>query len=511
MTVGHADRLAAGDVLFRDVTPQYGVLVPVLLATYERQFGLITLGEHMRWLVGVEVVYWMIAGYLFLIWSRGHWVACILPAMLLLQYYWSGTTGLVPPNHSPFRTAGLTIAMLSLMLLRNATPRVTQWMTGVAAGVAILANIESGIAAAVGIVIYLLRRYVFLGTDARVRVLLRTAARFVAGFVVAIFGFVVLYRVGCGNWPYFPGLRDYFVYARISSAGYGTRPFQLAYYPSVLMALWPFVLFAHVIWTVFYSAQQRANGFRPSYRIAVGMTLLVWFAYFANRPDPEYIGSYLLFYGLFLIDLGRYAGLVVRRRRAFFRPRAVVAAALLCFVGMVAWRVVEWSWNPGEWAIKSVRSAVPLIGRGDAKPVDQPKMSKAYLPRDYAHSLRERADYLRAVAKGKRVVYFTLDSYLMPRISNVLPLQPYADPIEALTRTSYDRLLNSVLKAPVEELYVDARNASELIWYGGMYDLLRRDLSRRFDRERVEHGWEVWKRRAEVAGAGGNEASKRKL
>ena len=46
MTLGHADRLAAGDVLFRQTTPVYGVLFfPVLLGIYERQFGLITLWE----------------------------------------------------------------------------------------------------------------------------------------------------------------------------------------------------------------------------------------------------------------------------------------------------------------------------------------------------------------------------------------------------------------------------------------------------------------------------------
>jgi hypothetical protein len=83
----------------------------------------------------------------------------------------------------------------------------------------------------------------------------------------------------------------------------------------------------------------------------------------------------------------------------------------------------------------------------------------------------------------------------MPRLSGVLPLQSYTDPIEALTRSRYDGLLNAVVKAPVDEVYIDSRNAAELIWYGGMFDLLRRDLARRFDRVGLEHGWEVWRRR----------------
>ena len=54
-------------------------------------------------------------------------------------------------------------------------------------------------------------------------------------------------------------------------------------------------------------------------------------------------------------------------------------------------------------------------------------------------------------------MYFTVDSYMMPRVSSVLPLQEFTDPSEALTRSSYDRLLSSILKAPVDEVYVDAR------------------------------------------------------
>ena len=165
MTLGHADRLAAGDVLFRETTPVYGVLVPVLLAIYERQFGLIPLGDHIRGLIGVEVLYWMIAGYLFLIWSRGHWLSCLLPGVLLLEYFWSTSLGLIPPNHSPYRSAGLTIAVLSLMVLRRASPRTNQWAAGIVSGLAVLANLESGIAATVGLVIYVYRRYALVGLE----------------------------------------------------------------------------------------------------------------------------------------------------------------------------------------------------------------------------------------------------------------------------------------------------------------------------------------------------------
>ena len=226
----------------------------------------------------------------------------------------------------------------------------------------------------------------------------------------------------------------------------------------------------------------------------------MWFAYFANRPEPGYLCSYILLYGLLLIDLGRYMGLAFRRPHDSFGIQAVLAVLVLCHAGVVASRVIGWSWNPRECTVKCFRWGVPLVRRGEITPPNQPKISKAYLPQTYIDSLQDRADYLRSVAGGRRLVYFTVDSYLMPRLSSVLPLQEFPDPIEALTKSSYKRLLRSVLKAPVNEVYIDSRNAADLVWYGGMFDLLRRDLSHRFQRACVEHGWEIWRRRPELLG-----------
>jgi hypothetical protein len=375
-------------------------------------------------------------------------------------------------------------------------------------GLAVLANIESGIAATAGLVIYLYRRYAPVGWNER-RGLLRMAGRFSAGFLLALIGFVILYRVGCGNWPYLPGLRQHFVYARLSATGFGSRPFRFELYPGASFALWPLTIFAHTTWAVLYTAQQRPGGFRPSFRIAVGCMLLVWFAYFANRPDPEYLSSYLLPYGVLLIDLGRYMGLALKRPRSFFGIQAILAVIVFCHAGFMASRVIEWSWNPSQWAVNSRgRWGVPLVRRGEIRPPNQPRISKAYLPKTYADSLQDRADYLRTVARGRRLVYFTVDSYLMPRVSSVLPLQQYPDPIEAHIKPSYDRLLSSVLKSSVEEVYVDSRNSADLIWYGRVFDLLRRDLARRFECQAVEHGWEIWRRRPEILGKRGESSNR---
>ena len=47
---------------------------------------------------------------------------------------------------------------------------------------------------------------------------------------------------------------------------------------------------------------------------------------------------------------------------------------------------------------------------------------------------------------------------------------------------------------PFDEIYFDARDEKKLIWYGGMFQMVRSDLSKDFEKVRVESGWEIWRR-----------------
>src|SRR5262249_29169120 len=155
----------------------------VLLAIYQRHVGSVGLGDLMHVLLAIEILYWIATIYLFSRWSRAHWTSCVLPTMLLLPYFWSASIGLHHPNHSPYRTAGITIALAPLMAFRRASARANQWAAGTATGLAILANLESGIAATAGLVVYLYRRFGPGGADRRPAALLRMVARFAAGLL----------------------------------------------------------------------------------------------------------------------------------------------------------------------------------------------------------------------------------------------------------------------------------------------------------------------------------------
>jgi hypothetical protein len=498
MTMSHADRLASGAVLFRDTTPKYGVLLPAALGALERQLGLFSLGSILRTMVVLEIAYVLAAVFLYLRWARRRWAVCLLPFLLLLPYYYSATAFPVQPNHTPWRYLGIPLALTVFYLLRASRPGRVQVSAGLVSAVAILCNLESGIAVTVGLMALVYLRYGPGGAGPRSgrwpAILLRLLGGFLAGFG----GFAVFCRLFLGNWPDVDGFARYMQFVRLSVGGLGSFPYQGDLWTEVII---PTIVFTHTSAVLLYTCMRRPYGFRSAYRAAVCSMLLVWFAYYANRPHAEYMRSYWLPYGFILIDTTRYALLAVRRPRRYGGPeRAAVAMILLVLVPIGYGRII-WDANPARWEFRGLRLSVPIrkprIPPGRANVL----VSNAFFNREYATDLRRRAEFLRRkqAESGGRVIYFTVDSFLIPRFSAGLSWQEFADPIEALDRGTYRRLLDAVVSAGHDEIYFEARNESSLVFYGDAFRMLRRDLGVAYRLDHVESGWEVWKRQERLA------------
>jgi hypothetical protein len=119
------------------------------------------------------------------------------------------------------------------------------------------------------------------------------------------------------------------------------------------------------------------------------------------------------------------------------------------------------------------------------------------MPKSYWESLKMRSDFLVMQNESNishRIVFFTPDSYLLSRFTNIYPYQIFSDPVVALKKTNYLKMIESVIKSPFDEIYFDARDEKNLIWYGWMFQMVRKDLSKDFEKVRVESGWEIWRR-----------------
>jgi hypothetical protein len=487
-TLGHADRMAAGDVLFRDVTPKYGVLFPTLLAGWERHVGPLTLGAVMHALMGSELVYLAVAAWLFSAWARWRWLWAAAAVWIMLPFYYPHSTFHLHPNHGPCRMFGIPLAAAVMVGLGRASAGRAGWACGVAAGVGLLVNAESGVAACAGLAAYLGLRHGLTAGRPDWRKLAALAARGAGGAGLAVLGFLALHAALLGRLPGTDHISDLWRYARLGAGGFGSYPYA--------SGLWPVVMFLHVGAAVVYTAFGGVYGQRQAARVGVGAVTLVWFAYFFNRPEPEYIASYLFLYGFFLIDALRTVALAVRRPKALDGAATAAGGAALAFALPWALGVVHWDAAARQLRMAVNPTFVPLVGPGERTRAEDAVLSSGvYVRSDCARALEARAAYLRHTAAGGRLIYFTTDSYLMPRLSGVFPKQEFIDPVEALDEASYERLCRFVLDSDEPAIYFDARPEVERIWYGRVFVLLRQSLAERYRLDRVESGWEVWVRK----------------
>lgn len=80
------------------------------------------------------------------------------------------------------------------------------------------------------------------------------------------------------------------------------------------------------------------------------------------------------------------------------------------------------------------------------------------------------------------------------KLSGRLPIQEYADILEAINETAYIRTFNQLADPNVHTVLISHDRESELIWYGDLYRILRNDLGKTFTFSGIESDWEVWRR-----------------
>src|SRR5262249_22992140 len=159
---------------------------------------------------------------------------------------------------------------------------------GLLAGGALLLNTESGLAVAAALFVFLHYRHRDTGR------LGALVGWFLAGSLLAGALFVALALLLLGSLPPLARLPQLFLGQAALLSGGGFSGFPWTPDP------WPVFVFGHALFVLLQSAfaGQRALGFRPSFRAAAAALLAVWFAYYANRPDPWNLSSYYLVYGV---------------------------------------------------------------------------------------------------------------------------------------------------------------------------------------------------------------------
>jgi hypothetical protein len=343
-------------------------------------------------------------------------------------------------------------------------------------------NLESGTAMAVGILTFLYFRHGVAAGAGRVGRAFLLVPPFLLGLLAAVVGVLVLGRVVTGEWIPVGRLPSLFLNAvLLSSGGFSGFPF--------VSDPWPVLIFGHAAYVLARAALDpvRAAGAPASFRAAVAAALVVWFAYYANRPHPWNLSSYYLLYGFLLVDLMRVAAAGLARRRA-----SVLLALALAVLGGVALPNVLAIAKKGA---DQVRAALLPALRREAPPGARCVSGVFVEPAGGAAVLEKAATV--AARRAEAPVYFTSDSWLVPKVAGVFSAVPAVDACwESMTRAAYRRIVDAVLASPTSRVYFDPPGTPA--YYSDcalFYERLRADLSGRFARGPDEGGWEAWVRR----------------
>lgn len=394
---GH--RVALGARPFHDVAVFYGAGPLGCVAALDRWLGSATAGRDVALIALSQVV-----AALLLVGAARPWRAFgAWGAFAALAAFPAASNALFMPNVSGLRFVGLAGVALALAHVHRLPPAVAPWALGLAAGLALAWNPETGLAAVGGVVGWSVGR---LGLSPRG---LSTHA---VALGLGIAGGLAL-AAGAGRLVVgVPLVSDPSNLLFFAKGGFGQ---PLAVSPVVLGAA------AHAASVLFdRAARPGAGSPGAARRVALASMLVVWLGYYANRPDRVNEVTYLALWALLVGESWPAV-----RRSVGRGARPAVAAAALCVLlpGMLGTYQAQ---------LQPAISAWSTAISGPADP-DAQRLSGVWVPRHLADHVNAQAV---AVAPSDRF-WLSGHAWLLARSVGRYPELPVSSPFGD-TRTADD-------------------------------------------------------------------------
>ena len=472
IVVSQGDRLSQGEHIFTKVAPHYGFLEPLVLAAVEQARGLVSFGAHVRVIQIMQVAFALAAFFCYWLWSRRNILATVFVLLPILAWIHTTHKSVLCPNQSGWRFIGFPLGLLLLVAVRPSR-RIDAQLLGLAAGGLVILNPETGIVMAIAYATYVIAGRVRTSLD--LRSLVSALAVFGLSVTVIPLVFVLVYRITLGYLP-FPESRGPSYALTKFASGYGGL--------KIYFAIGWIVILIHSVFEISRSLLSiESLTSHRRIRLAIAVAILIWFAYFANRPHPWNLWTYWFLYGFFVLDycrprrLARY-GRWVRRGRL---PMPMGIMFMFTAMGLFL-------------LIPAVRGNLRLA-RSRIAPADTTVLSGVRLPSAYADLASRRADFVRQQRQKGSLLYFTSNTYLMPILSGVVCDLPFSDPyVEGFTVEDFDRSVIAIeAKHPQVLLFDDP--SSQFVGVKerrAFIERLKARLSPVYQRTERRDGWEIW-------------------
>ncbi|HEY9871597.1 MAG TPA: hypothetical protein V6D08_20740 [Candidatus Obscuribacterales bacterium] len=489
VVVAPGDRLAAGFKLFTDITPRYGVLFPLIAAAWEKARGPLTMGEYVRIVCCLQVLFVCMAAFLYARYARGFLLPAGFAIIFLLPSFSTTGSQIYYPNLTGWRFLGFGMAALALLVFPQLSRRTGLFLVGAAAGLSLLMNFETGLVIAVGYLMFLYiverERFAACRKDAAT-----TAALLMGGFAVSLALWVLLVYLVLGYWPDLLGgfsrLLERLVTKVESSSASG---FKLFFDPLALLA---FFHAAYCLVSTCWSSSFAALGPRGAFRGAISTMILLWFSYYAMCPASHNLVAICFLYGFLLVDMLRSIAVPARKQAIGFEQRLATVFLLSLVVIPFVTQLYAKQWPA---YVKAVRSVMAGHAEFPARLV-----SGVYVPVGAAEKITEKACLLESLGKRGPVCYLTSHSLLMPKLSGVFSAGGInAARFQLKTEEARHDLIKALAVSNCQYVLFDYPDESAR-WgrrYAASAVELRLELAPLFGRAFTAHGWEVWRRRKE--------------
>jgi hypothetical protein len=286
---------AAGHYLFKDMPARYSYLWTTLIGMWAKHFEPPTFGALLRLVQAGQVLClaaFFVAGWLRVRHSRpGRAAMAVLIAVGAGT--WLSTDGFAVwlPNQSGFRFAMMPLAVCLAFAAGRMPPLTSATAIGAGSGLALIHNLETGIAVTAGLGMAFLLRGLRLDRG-------QFASSMLAGllaFCSVFLGLAVLYRLAFGLWPLPSNAGEALSLLAAIRDGFGGLPLQFRPLPLLLMAHAGYVLVTAV--RALVSRQDVAT---DHVSVAIATMILVWFPYYAVRPDDWNLWTYIALYLLLI-------------------------------------------------------------------------------------------------------------------------------------------------------------------------------------------------------------------
>ena len=477
-TLAQADRLAAGLRVGSQINLSYGLIHAMALAAFERTWGFLDFGEHLRLVQVCQVVFLGIAILAFYLWRPGNPLFVLFGTLLIGPWVSTSHSAVYYPNQTGWRSFGLALGVAVLILCRHQPLCRLACILGASAAFLLLYNTETGLCLSFGYGVVLLSRLRSLVLTQVGGLASRAALAAVAILMVVL----IFFRTGLGTWPPFDVA---LLFGLITKFGQGYGGLSLYFDPLALL------IFVHSVF-VFSSLVLKWRvtdlEFDESAKLGISATILTWAAYYVNRPQAWNLWTFQFLY-LFLI-----ADLTEPRLFRRLRRDGIVSAIFDFRLAPLTFLLVPMLLSMNYYILLATRLTV------EKSETTTSRVSGILMPEDSANALRVQAGFLGA-QEASSTLFFSRHSYslsLLARRFNPLPIQDAF--AETLTNSDFDRLVGEICRLSPRVILFDAPGdrtiviESSVMNYFNMnfFERLKIRLAERYYQGPTTNGWQVW-------------------